>query len=45
MGFIIKSEKEELSGYTSDFWECIKRAKQDGYNDDLAKAWCERIYG
>ena len=42
---IVKSSKPEESGYTSDFWECVKRAKQDGYNDDLAKAICEYWYG
>ena len=42
---IIKSENKEQSGYTEDFWLCFKRAREAGYRDEIAKAWCEYLYG
>jgi len=45
MGYIIKSEKEEDSRYTSDYWDCVERMKKEGYPEDLARGWCEYIYG
>jgi len=45
MGYTVKDKKPENSGYTSDFWECYRKAKKDGYNDYLAKAYCEYLFG
>jgi len=42
---IIKSENKEQSGYTEDFLECYRRARESGYNHEIAKAWCEYLYG
>jgi len=45
MGYIVKSSNPEDSGYTAEFWDCVKRAKESGYREDIAKAWCGYLYG